>query len=459
MKGNNMYLAVAALSAACMLLPGCANKSAAAGTGAKAEKTSYVFSAVNRGTIEKTVSASGTIEPVSTVSVIPQMSGIVEKVFADYNQRVKKGQTLVELNTETLGFQREEQKAAVDKARATYELQLVAYGNQQKLAEKGLVSDYDLKSTKTTLDVDAAELASAESALKLIETEINQYAIIKAPITGIVLNRNVDVGGSVSGNTNSNATTLYTLAEDLAHMQIVATVDEMDIASIHQSQAVKFTVEALPGKTFSGKVQMVRMVPSTSDNVVSYSVVVAIDNAEGSLLPGMTAEAQFVVKSDENALLVPNSALRYQPTSLSQTQIADAVFQASLAGLTDEQKTAAMAAHDAAAKKAAAGAGSGTGSQTGLSSLVMGGGGPGGPGGYHGAPGGTSGSNSQSKTAGTWSGAKSAAAATKNVWYLDGNGKPAVLSLRIGISDGTNTEVFSDTDLEGKKIIVKEQVM
>lgn len=456
MKGNNMYLAVAALSAACMLLAGCANKSAATGAGAKAGKTSYVFSAVNRGTIEKTVSASGTIEPVSTVSVIPQMSGIVEKVFADYNQRVKKGQTLVELNTETLGFQREEQKAAVDKARATYELQLVAYGNQQKLAAKGLVSDYDLKSTKTTLDVDAAELASAESAFKLIETEINQYAIIKAPITGIVLNRNVDVGGSVSGNTNSNATTLYTLAEDLAHMQIVATVDEMDIASIHQNQAVKFTVEALPGKTFSGKVQMVRMVPSTSDNVVSYSVVVAIDNAEGSLLPGMTAEAQFVVKSEENVLIVPNSALRYQPTSLSQTQIADAVFQASLAGLTDEQKTAAIAAHDAAAKKAASSQGSN--SQGGLSSLVMGGG-QGGPGGYHGAPGGTAGSSSQSKTAGTWTGTKSAAAATKNVWYLDGNGKPAVISLRTGISDGNNTEVFSDTDLEGKKIIVKEQVL
>lgn len=456
MKRNCMYLAAAALSAACMLLPGCANKSAASGSGSKTGKTSYVFSTINRGTIEKTVSASGTIEPVSTVSVIPQMSGIVEKVFADYNQRVKKGQILVELNTETLGFQREEQKSAVDKARATYELQLVAYGNQQKLAEKGLVSDYDLKSSKTTLDVDAAELASAESALKLIETEINQYAIIKSPITGIVLNRNVDVGGSVSGNSNSNATTLYTLAEDLSHMQIIATVDEMDIASIHQNQAVKFTVEALPGKTFSGKVKMIRMVPSTSDNVVSYSVVVAIDNNEGLLLPGMTAEAQFVVRSDENVLIVPNSALRYQPTSLSQTQISDAVFQASLAGLTDEQKQAAIAAHEAAAKKSTSG--SASGSQAGLSSLVMGGG-PGGPGTYRGGPGGAAGSNSQSKTSGNWTGTKTGAVAPKNVWYIDDSGKLAVMSLRTGISNGTNTEVYSDTDLEGKKIIVKEQVL
>ena len=328
-----------ALVASFALLAGCA---AAKKNGSA--KTSYVYATVARSTIEKTVSSSGTLEAVSSVSVLSQMNGIVEKVYADYNDRVTKGQTLVELNTDMLKLQREEQAAAVAKAQANYDLAFVTWTNQLKLAEKKLISDYDLKSAKTALDVSAAELASAKASLRVIDTQISQYAYIKSPISGIVLSKNVTVGGSVVEGSSSNSSSLFTLAADLKQMQIKASVDEIDIASIGKGQSVKFTVEAISGKTFTGKVKMIQLVPTTSDNVVSYNVIISIDNSDGTLLPGMTAEVEFIVSSEKDVLVVPNAALRYEPTNLSSAEIAKKVQAASLAGMTEEERTAAESA-------------------------------------------------------------------------------------------------------------------
>ena len=440
-----LLAAIAPVALALAVFSGCSKK--AGGTGTPV----YEFATVTRGSIEKSVSSSGKLEPVSSVSVLAQMSGIAEKVNADYNDHVKKGQVLIELNTDMLKLDEEKQRAAVAKARATLDLDSLNYANQLKLADKGLISDYEVKQAKTTLDVAQAEYVSENASLKVIQTEINQYAFIKSPITGVVLSRSVDVGQSVVEGSSSNASALFTIAEDLTKMEIEATVDEVDIASIAKGQEVRFTVEALPGKTFAGRVETIRLVPTTTDNVVTYTVIIEVENADGSLLPGMTADVDFIVSKRENALLVPNAALRYEPSTLSADEIADRLFQAYLSLLSPDERAMAI---EAKGKKGAVPA-TGTKKATGLSSLMMGGG----PRGF--GRGGASSKQGARLPAGNGTGANGQAAAvpeTKNVWYLDDRGSLAVMKVSVGVTDGTNTEVIPSGDLEGKKIIVKEKV-
>lgn len=420
---------------------GCGKKTQSSGT------HSYVFASVSRGTIEKTVSSSGALEPVSSVKVLAQMSGIVEKVNADYNDHIKKGQILAVLNTDMLKLQKKQQEAAVNKAKANYDLQHLNYQNQLKLAEKDLVSDYDLKSAKTSLDVLAADLSSAEASLEVIDTEINQYAYIKSPIDGIVLARNIDVGGSVVEGSSSNSSSLFTLADSLSKMQIEATVDELDIAGIKNGQAVRFTVEALPDRTFSGKVQTIHMVPATVNNVVTYTVVIKVENAEGSLLPGMTAEVVFIQQSKKNILTVPNAALRFTPASLTVSQIAEKIFYAGLEGLSEQDRAAAIAKHEKA-KASAAAAGNASGAQrTGLAGMLLGG--RSGAFRRNGKPAGNGATGNHS--------AEAAAPIIKNIWYVNDKGELNVIPVTIGVSDGTNTEIMSDRKIEGMKIILKEK--
>ena len=325
MKVQSLLLTLSVLA----ILPGCA----------PAKKTAaYEFGAVQRGSLEKTVSSAGTLNPVATVKVLPRMNGKVEKIFVDYNSPVKQGEVLAELNTDVLRLQREQQKASVIKARANYELQLLNYQNQQMLAEKNLISSYELKTSKTSLEIQAADLAASELNLQAVETEINQYAYLTSPINGIVLERNVNVGDTVVESSNSTSTSVFTLAENLTEMQIEAGVGELDVASIHQGQEVRFTLESLPGRTFTGTVDSLRLVPKVTNSVVSYTVIISVENKDGSLLPGMTCAVEFIVDRRENILLVPNAALRYQPTGLSAGEISELVFNAGLRGMSEEQR-------------------------------------------------------------------------------------------------------------------------
>ncbi len=401
----------------------------------------YDLATVTRGSIESIVSASGTLSAVSTVSILAQMSGRVEKVNADYNDQVKKGQVLVELNTDMLKLQEKEAQAALSKALANYNLQILDVQNKSTLATKGLLSNYDLQSSKTNLEVDAAELASAKSALDVIQTELNQYAFVTSPIDGIVLDRNVDVGQSVVEGSSNNATSLFTLAKDLSNMEIKAEVDELDISSIKVGQAVRFSVEANPDLTFNGKVHEIRLVPKTSDNVVTYYVIIDADNRKGKLLPGMTAEVQFIKEKKSGILIVPSAALRFQPIGLSDQQIQSMIFTAGLAGLPADQREAAGKSYAQAKAESQAAQGSAKSQSKGLAGMVM----PMGP-----PPG-------NSKNA---SGASMSATPEnrKTLWYFDSNGKLAVLLVRIGSSNGTNTEIIGADDLEGRQIIVKMKV-
>jgi HlyD family secretion protein len=490
MKSHGISTIAAILLLAGFALPFSSCSKANGGT----KGASYVTGTISRGSIEKTVSSSGTLEPMAEVSVLAQMSGIVEKVNTDYNAHVTKGQILVELNTDMLKLERLEKVAAYNKAKATYDLQELQYQNNLKLADKNLISDFALKSSKATLDADAADLSSAQMALSVIDTEINQYAYIKSPIDGIVLAKNVDVGQSVVEGSSSNSSSIFTLAKDLSKMEIEATVDELDIAAIKLKQKVRFTVEALPKQEFDGTVSQIRLVPETTNNVVSYYVIIQADNKNGKLLPGMTAEIEFIEESKTNVLLVPSQALRYQPSKLSSAEIARKVFIAGLPpDMTASDKSKLIAAYDKQVKEASSESAKSK-QASGLAGMVMGGGaggppGGGGPGGPGGGRGGKS-SSSQKKSSATAaadtaaqsasgmpegtppsdasSGAPGAApqdgktpptmAERKSIWYLDDAGNLDVILVEVGVSDGTNTEIVSQTDLEGKQVILKEKV-
>jgi HlyD family secretion protein len=337
-------------------------------TGRNTGSAVYEFSSIRRGNVERTVSSSGTINPVATVRVLPRMSGKVEKVHVDYNDPVRRGDILAELNTDMLRLQRDQQMAAVQKARANYELQLLNYRSQEALAQRNLISDLELRTSKTTLDNQAADLVVAEANLRVIENEINQYAYITSPIDGIVLDRNINVGDTVVDSSNSSSTSIFTIAENLREMQIEAAVGELDITSIFKGQQVRFTLESLPGRRFTGIVENLRMVPVVSNNVVSYTVIINVENHDGSLLPGMTCAVDFIVELSENILLVPNAALRYQPTNLNAEQISEMVFTASLENMDDEQRQAAIEAR-ATAQPAVQ---SNQNSNTGITNLMMG---------------------------------------------------------------------------------------
>lgn len=410
---------------------------------------SFAFTSVTRGSIEKVVSATGTLEAVSSVSVLPQMSGRVEKVLATYNDHVKKGQLLVQLNTDMLKLQAKEQGSAVAKAQATYDLQLLDFQNKTKLATKSLVSGYDLKSSRATLDADAADLASAQAALAVIQTQINQYANITSPIDGIVLACNVAVGQSVVDGSSTNSSSVFTLAADLSKMDVLASVDELDIASVHQGQKVRFSVEARPGETFEGEVTEIRLVPLTSSNVVTYYVEVSADNQKEHLLPGMTAEVEFVEQSKQNVLVVPSAALRFQPSVLSAQDIQRKIFEAGLADLPADLRDKAKADFEAslASGKAA------TKGLQGLGGMMMGG--PGGPPQGGGGPGGPPGVRKAPTKAATDQ--PPGPPARKALWSWD-NGQWSVTLVSPGVSNGTLTEVDGAGDLEGRRVVLKEKV-
>ena len=413
--------------------------------GARQGAASYEFTNVRRGTLERTVSASGTINPVSTVRVLPQMSGKVERIFVDYNDEVRRGDVLAELNTDMLRLRREQQHASVLKARANFELQEVNYNNQRILADRNLISDFELQTSRTTLNNLRADLAVAEANLRSIETEINQFAFITSPIDGIVLDRRINIGDTVVDSSSSNSSNIFTLAENLRDMQIEAMVGELDIASIQPEQPVRFSLESMPGRSFSGEVETIRMVPTVTSNVVSYTVIVKVENLDGSLLPGMTCAVDFIVERSENTLMVSNAALRYQPTGLNEDRIADMVFDAALENMGDEQRQAAI---EARAQADAQRTSQSSGQNTSFSSLMMGGAPRMMMGGGRQPPGGARQGQSRSAPVVVW----------RNLWFVNGDGRLEVIQVQAGITNGSFTEIRTADDMEGRQVILRERI-
>lgn len=263
-----------------------------------------------RGTISNTVTASGTLEAVTTVEVGTQVSGVIEKLFVDFNTEVKKGQILAKLDETPLIAQLEQSKATVDQAQAEVDYQKSNYERYKVLADKKLIaqSDYDL----VVYNYHKAE-ASLKNARSVYEkNRINlAYATIYSPIDGIILDRAVDEGQTVAASFNTP--TLFTIANDLTQMRVEASVDEADIGQIKMRQRVEFSVDAYPNRKFGGSVTEIRLQPVTTSNVVTYTVIIGAPNPEKELMPGMTANITVYVEEKSDILVVPGKATRFTP--------------------------------------------------------------------------------------------------------------------------------------------------
>ncbi len=274
------------------------------------ETTEYRFTTVERGSIESTVSATGTLSAVTTVQIGTQVSGQISELLVDFNDTVKKGQLLARIDPTLQEQSVADAAASLERARAQY-LQAQREANRSgELLSAGLVARSEYESADSSLDVARANVTSAQVALDRAKRNL-EYTNIHAPIDGVVVERNVDHGQTVAASLS--APQLFLIANDLTNMQILASVGESDIAKIREGQKVKFTVQALARQTFEGTVQQVRLQSVTNENVVNYTVVVSVENPEKKLLPGMTARVDFLTESAENVLKVANAALRFKP--------------------------------------------------------------------------------------------------------------------------------------------------
>ncbi len=276
---------------------------------------------IERGTISNTITATGTLEAIKTVEVGTQVSGVIEKLFVDFNTHVKKGQLLAQLDETPLLAQLEQTKASVDQAEAQVKYQKATYERYKALVAKKLIAQSDFDLAEFNYNNALGSLSNAKSMYD--KNKINlSYARIYSPIDGIILDRAVDEGQTVAASFNTP--TLFTIANDLTQMRVEAKVDEADIGQLVNGQRVEFTVDAFPLRKFSGEVTEIRLQPVTTNNVVTYTVVIGAPNPENILKPGMTANANFFVTERKNILLLPAKATRFTPvpaalTSYNQT--------------------------------------------------------------------------------------------------------------------------------------------
>jgi len=284
----------------------------------KKESTTYTYGEVTQGNLNVTITSSGTLEALSTVDVGTQVSGTIAKLFVDFNSEVKKGQLLAILDTVNLSSQVREAKAGLIKSQAEYNQKNVINERNKKLFEKNFISELDLLQSQTDVESARGNLRSAEIALEKAKTNLG-YAYIHAPISGKIINRSVEQGQTVAASLS--APTLFTIAEDLSSMRIMANVDESDIGQIKEGQHVSFTVQSYSDRTFEGEVTQIRLKSSVSSNVVNYTVVINAANKEKLLLPGMTATVDFYCDHRENVLLIPNTALRFEPSETMLSEI------------------------------------------------------------------------------------------------------------------------------------------
>ena len=270
----------------------------------------YRLQPVSMGDIEQNVTANGTINPVILVNVGTQVSGRVKKIYADYNDQVKKGQILLELEDELFKAQIGQSLGNVKNNEASLELAKANEARMRSLFEKEYVSKQELDQSVQALKSAEAQLSTTKAQLKRDQTNYG-YSIIKSPVAGVVVDRVVDVGQTVAASLQTP--TLFKIAQDLSNMQIDTSFAEADIGRIKLDQVAKFNVDAFPNKNFEGIVKQIRLNPTNTANVVTYDVVISVDNPEKLLLPGMTAYVNINFAKHDNVLLVPNAALRYRP--------------------------------------------------------------------------------------------------------------------------------------------------
>ena len=263
-----------------------------------------------QGNISNIVESTGTLEAITTVEVGTQVSGIVDKIFVDYNSYVKKGQLLAKIDTTNLAAQLEQSQATLDNAKAELDYQQATYNRMAPLNDKQLISQTDYDQLVYNLNRAKASYNNAMAQHKRNQINLD-YALIYSPIDGVVLNKEVEEGQTVAASFNTP--TLFTIANDLTQMQVEADIDEADIGHIKEGQRVEFTVDAYPETVFEGKVTQLRWEPTVTNNVVTYTIIIDAPNPDYKLMPGMTATIQVYVLEKNDILVVPSKALRFKP--------------------------------------------------------------------------------------------------------------------------------------------------
>ncbi len=293
--------------------------------GCKGDAPAYRTEPVTRGDIEQAVTATGTVNAVTTVQVGTQVSGTIKTLYVDFNSRVKKGQLIAQIDPSTFESQVQQAQANLLSAQANLEKAQTAFANDKKTFErnkelfsKNLIAQSDLDTAETAYQTDKAMVDSAKAQIEQAKASLDYakqnlaYTKIVSPVEGVVISRNVDVGQTVAASFQTP--TLFTIAQDLTKMQIDTNVAESDIGLVKVGQEVEFTVDAFPDTTFKGKVWQIRQAPITVQNVVTYDVVIQVNNKDFKLMPGMTANVSIIIQLKKDVIRITNAALRFRMT-------------------------------------------------------------------------------------------------------------------------------------------------
>jgi HlyD family secretion protein len=364
----------------------------------------YKTEKVDRGNVTMTVTATGTLSAVTTVQIGSQVSGVIAQLYADFNSQVKKGQLLAELDPTPFQQQVEQRRADVTRAQVAVSDARLKYDRERRLMEAGLTAQAEVESAKAAYDSARAQVQQATASLSQAQTNL-KYTRIASPTDGVVVDKQYEVGQTVAAS--FQAPTLFEIAQDLTKMQVQADVDQSDIGRIQVGQVARFNVDAYPDEEFKGRIAQIRYNAQVNQNVVTYPVILEVENPEGRLRPKMTANVTIDVSTVSNVLRIPNAALRYKPPQSDE-----------------DKKKSAAGGGDAAERMARSGQ---AGGPAGAASQL-----PRGRRGGKGAP----------------------AARPQTVYLLDAEKKPKPVDIRTGISDGRFTQVISGELKEGDLLIV-----
>ena len=278
--------------------------------GKKEEKVSFETAKVEKKSIHTSITATGTIEPVTSVTVGTQVSGIVAKLYVDYNSIVKKGQVIAELDKTNLISELNTAKANLASSQSTATYQQANYNRYKTLYDKGLVSADEFENAQLSYQKAREDVNAKRESVRKAETNLG-YATITSPIDGVVLSKSVEEGQTVAASFNTPE--LFKIAQDLTDMRVIADIDEADIGGVKEGQRVSFTVDAFPDDHFEGRVTQVRQQATTESNVVTYEVVISAPNEDLKLMPGLTASVTIYTMEKNDVLVVPSKALRFMP--------------------------------------------------------------------------------------------------------------------------------------------------
>lgn len=290
--------------------------------GKKNKEIQFETEKITRANLQNSVTATGTIEPVTSVTVGTQVSGIVSKLYVDYNSKVTKGQVIAELDRTNLTSELNTAKANLSSAQSSLNYEKANHQRYETLYKKGLVSADEYENARLSYEKAVQQVKTAQESVKKAETNLN-YATITSPIDGVVLSKAVEEGQTVAASFSTPE--LFTIAQDLTNMRVIANVDEADIGDVKERERVSFTVDAFPNDVFEGQVTQVRQEATTTNNVVTYEVVISAPNEQLKLKPGLTANVTIYTAEKQGVLSVSTKALRFTPTpeTVGKMKIAD----------------------------------------------------------------------------------------------------------------------------------------